>query len=67
MQLYGVDLAAPTPTRTENHNYETVIIPHIRVSENQLDVLKATVNPLQQSDMYGMDIYEQAKLTLMRL
>ncbi len=64
LDWYGVDLMGPTPTAAETDNQ--VNISEMALSEDQLHHLAETVNPLQQSDYYGMDLYDTAKLALSR-
>jgi hypothetical protein len=60
---YGEDTDAPTAESDE----EAVTIPEIRcpTSETQLANLQQSVNPMDFSESYGMDLYEQAVQCIM--
>ena len=57
--MYGVDWEEPTPFSVAEP--DRVEIPEIQVVQcEHLECL----NPLQRSDIYGMDLYERAKQLL---
>ena len=59
---YGID-GVPTPAddMVDDHDLTEVSVPetHIPLSENALQILNTSVNPLQESYSYGTDIYMQ--------
>jgi hypothetical protein len=57
---YGVEEAGIAPARDDEHD-EGVPVPSVNISltESQLENLRNTVDPLAESDSYGIDLYRQ--------
>ncbi len=57
---YGVDVDGPVP---ESSQQATVEVPGVQItlSEEQIEQLKLTVNPLSESDHLGIDLYFSVK------
>lgn len=65
LEWYGFHPAAPTPMDEELPTQE-VDNPTL-LSERILDQLRTTVNPLQESNCYGTDVYTHCLTTLQGL
>lgn len=65
LEWYGFDPAAPTPMDEELPT-EEVDDPTL-LSEHILDQLRTLVNPLQESNRYGIDVYTHCLTTLQGL
>ena len=64
--MYGIDEDAPVPS---NSDASTVEVPDCayQISDIDLASLKLAIDPLQQSNEYGIDIYERTLQFLNRL
>ena len=62
VQQYGIDCDGPCPDKYP----PGIIVPEIqlRVPQVAYDQLRMQVNPLTNSDQYGMDLYVETKLCL---
>ena len=58
IDLYGVDWDGPLPV--ERLNIVDVHPPNCPIPQDTLDLLQQTLNPLQESNVYGVDLYMQA-------
>ena len=58
IDLYGVDWDGTLPV--ERVNMVEVDPPRCPIEQDMLDLLQQTVNPLQESNVYGIDLYMQA-------
>lgn len=58
IDLYGVDWDGPLPV--ERVNMVEVDTPQCPIQQVMLDLLQQTVNSLQESNVYGIDLYMQA-------
>lgn len=66
LQTYGVDLALLVPDEDDE---PTVVVPetNIELSEASEQILRATVNPLQQCTDFGVQLYKNAVQTVYQL
>lgn len=57
---YGVDSEGPLP---ESSQQAAITVPDVQInlSEEQIEQLKLTINPLSHSDHYGIDLYLSVK------
>ena len=61
INAYGIDWDGPLP---EEANYnETVCVPDVPVmlDNHQLQILFDSVDPLKQSEVFGLDLYIETK------
>ena len=56
---YGIDWESPVPAESENFDVDAVNVPETAcpLSREHVDELARTVDPLRNSDSYGIDIY----------
>jgi len=58
IELYGVDVDGPVPT--DETSQVEVIPPNCPLSSEQLSLIQQTIDPLGESDYFGIDIYLDA-------
>ena len=60
-EIYGVDFEDDSISPDDDPEDAGVMIPTIQVdiSDEQIEELKATIDPLSDSDDYGLDIYQR--------
>lgn len=60
-ELYGVDFEDESIPPDDDPENAGVVIPTIQVniSDEQVEELKTTIDPLSDSDDYGLDIYQR--------
>jgi len=58
IDLYGADWDGPLPV--ERVNMVEVDPPRCPIQQDMLNLLQQTVNPLEESNVYGIDLYMQA-------
>ena len=60
-ELYGVDFEDDSIPPDDDPEDGGIVIPSIRVniSDEQIEELKTTIDPLSDSDDYGLDIYQR--------
>ncbi len=58
-QQYGIDWESPVPAEGEDFDVDVVNVPEIAcpLAREHVDELARTVDPLRNSDSYGIDIY----------
>ena len=56
--IYGIDLEGPIP---ELQNEDSVVIPetNVTITQEETELLQYLVNPLTESDNYGIELYER--------
>lgn len=62
LSMYGIDFDGPLPSQIyngRNFNEITIEVPPVAspINDNQLSMLRSTVDPLASSSSYGVDIY----------
>lgn len=62
-----MDLQGPAPSRIHDATGKQVVLPDIALTDEQQEQLQALVNPLGQSEEYGLDLYREAKFALSRI
>ena len=55
--IYGIDLEGPIP---ELQNEDSLVIPetNVTITQEETELLQYLVNPLTESDNYGIELYE---------
>ncbi len=61
--MFGIDWDGPVPINETSNDYVHVEVPstEIEMTEEQKMRLKSLVNPLADSDSYGIDFYMQVR------
>lgn len=67
--MFGIDSDGPVPINVVSDNYVHVEVPNteIEMNEEQKMQLKSLVEPLENSDSYGIDLYIQVRNFLHQL